>query len=121
MIFSFTQLYLFLIGTFGGDFVEPFGIMILNPPTIGTYFPRLTGGLYDPNIGGYFLTFLFVLNRQFKVNIKYNKYMALLILLTLSRSAIMAFILVLVIDKAINFILNKPRISINTKISKKFF
>jgi len=66
------------------------------PHSVGFYFPRLEGGFIDPNVCGYYFSFLFFLSRMLKIsNKKNNALMILFIVLTISRSAIAAFLVTL--------------------------
>ena len=68
------------------------------PHSVGFYFPRLEGGFLDPNVCGYYFSFLFFLARMLKIsNKKNNALMILFIALTISRSAIAAFFVTLAI------------------------
>ena len=68
------------------------------PHSVGFYFPRLEGGFIDPNICGYYFSFLFFLSRMLKISNKKNDaLMILFIVLTISRSAIAAFLVTLLL------------------------
>lgn len=83
------------------------------PHGIGYFFPRLEGGFLDPNVSGYFFSFLFFLSIYVGANSRKNLFlMAFFILLTLSRSAIAAFAICVVILQ-----FNKIKISF-TKLLK---
>ena len=68
------------------------------PHSVGFYFPRLEGGFIDPNVCGYYFSFLFFLSRMLKISNKKNDaLMILFIVLTISRSAIAAFLVTLLL------------------------
>jgi O-antigen ligase len=116
-IFSAMQIMLFVNGKFGGGFAEPFKFVFLQPQTIGPYFPRLTGGFIDPNVGGFFLTFLYILIRHFKVQGRFLPAIWLLVFLTLSRSAILAFLIIAALSNGLEYLRQGRRILIPTRFS----
>ena len=83
------------------------------PHSVGFYFPRLEGGFLDPNVCGYYFSFLFFLARMLKIsNKKNNALMILFIALTISRSAIAAFFVTLVIFNFAKFSLKKVLVGV---------
>jgi O-antigen ligase len=87
------------------------------PSTIGPLFPRVSGGLIDPNVGAFFLIFLFFLMKAIQYTNKLV-YVAILILvvLSLSKSAIILFFLssLLIQLFSLNFEKKLPRIKIKS-------
>lgn len=86
------------------------GIKLL-PQTISYYFPRLSGGFIDPNVAGYFLSFLYILAKVIDKQKNLLKYFVLLNFLTLSRSAI-GVMIVIVLAYSLYGWLTKPTITI---------
>ncbi|MCW3786761.1 O-antigen ligase family protein [Plebeiibacterium sediminum] len=116
--FSLIQIYLFLKGGFYQDNSNSF--VKLYPQTISYFLPRLTGGFIDPNVCGFFFSFLYLLS--FKIEKRdmkwYRRLYGLIILITLSRSAIAAHLgivgvrllfIKLIQFKNIQFYINKRR------------
>lgn len=116
--FCIVQIVFFMYEMYGLDFVEPIPFATLQPQTIGPYFPRLTGGFMDPSLGGFFLIFLYLLIKQFNMSKGYIRIVSALIFLTLSRSSIMTFILVVAMAHFWNFI-NNPSVKVSFKLSSK--
>lgn len=88
VILSIIQIIYFVKGEHYDTGLEPFSFIELLPRTIGPFFPRLTGGFIDPNVCGYYFTFLFYLTFIYNLPKWYRYLFVLIILLTLSRSAI---------------------------------
>lgn len=72
----------------------------LVPQTISYLFPRISGGFMDPNVAGYFLVFLYFINSTFKFYKSYNFNLIIFIFIvaSLSRSAIVLFLLIYLIN-----------------------
>jgi O-antigen ligase len=100
LFFSALQIFFFINGKHYGQHEEIFTFIDLYPASIGPYFPRLNGGFIDPNVGGYFLTFLYILIYHFNLSKSRIWLISLLIFLTLSRSAIITFLFVLICNHA---------------------
>ncbi len=66
------------------------------PHTVGTFIPRLEGGFLDPNVCGFYFSFLFFLGKKIKLESRKNDYLLILfVFLTISRSAIAALLICL--------------------------
>lgn len=110
LIWISVQVFLFIQGYhYYGNSWSEWNFINPLPHTIGYYFPRLEGGFLDPNVCGYYYSFLFFLSRMLKVDNRRNNFLLILfVLLTISRSAIAAFIICL-------FVFNFQSIKISIK------
>ncbi|MEQ8237614.1 MAG: O-antigen ligase family protein [Cyclobacteriaceae bacterium] len=84
------QIYFFVRGQHYGYTAEPFSFIELYPRTIGPFLPRLTGGFIDPNVCGYYFTFFCFLSFINEKLRSYRLLFMLIVVFTLSRSAIAA-------------------------------
>lgn len=116
ILFCLVQIYYFIEGKFilimqreGKDFL--WGFINPYPVTIGPYFPRLTGGFIDPNLAGYALTILYFFS-EFLNKRKYQVVLIILLILTISRSAIVGFLVSYTIYKLLLILVYK-KITLN--------
>ena len=103
---SVVQVYFFVTGKHYGYSAEPLSFIELYPRTIGPFLPRLTGGFIDPNVCGYYFTFFFFLSFINEKIRSYRIFFALIVVFTLSRSAIAALFAAYLFLIALNIIDN---------------
>lgn len=118
LFFSIGEMFFFLMGY---NFRENLNEYInLYPQTIGYFLPRLNGGFIDPNVCGYFFSSLFLLSIIYDVpnGRVFRVFFGSVVLLTLSRSAIATFSIILIIrwvhQRVVNVDISKLTIKIRT-------
>lgn len=121
LIWLAIQFTLFFTNIHESNTVEIELLKYINPFSayVGHYFPRLNGGFLDPNVFSYFMSFIFFIgNRTQTIKPLESYFVILLILLSFSRSGIVAFALVFLIDK----FLAHPQINLKKLLSRlRFF
>jgi len=99
LIFFYFYYFFFVRQTQGSD---NFYIDLL-PTTVSALYPRIAGGFVDPNIAGYFLGIIYIINLKFKYYPKLNYLIFILIIITFSRSAILScfcgMVIIFIIDQ----------------------
>lgn len=109
IIWITVQLFLFVNGYhFYADSWSSWKFINPLPHGVGNFLPRLEGGFLDPNVCGYYFSFLFFITKIFKIEINKKSTLLLIIfiLLTLSRSSIAAFLICYLILNLKSFKLN---------------
>uniref|UniRef100_UPI00404A4059 O-antigen ligase family protein n=1 Tax=Flavobacterium sp. TaxID=239 RepID=UPI00404A4059 len=107
IVWILAQLILFVNGLhFYPESWETWNFINPLPHSIGSFLPRLEGGFLDPNVCGYYFSFLYFINEILE-NKKNRLLLILFILLTLSRSAIAAFAICILLFKIYNITISK--------------
>jgi len=96
--YSALDCYLFFVLKidYSESLTQKYPFLDFNVSTISYYFPRLKGAFLDSNIAGYFLISVYLLIKYFKIHQNKIWIITLLILATMSRSAIGVFLFVVV-------------------------
>lgn len=116
-LFAVVEGYLYFIGQyFRKEESLLFAFINLNPNTFGFNVPRLSGGFLDPNIGAYFLTYLYLLIQHFKIQRKKIWLISILILFTFSRSAITAYLLLVFLSFLYNYFIRNEKLNLRLHI-----